>query len=294
MKIALIIPIYQQKKYWMRMQAAIERLSVRPHSVYVMMDRQSAIDFKYIKDATTSSELLNNYKVFNMTDVPEFVGRPNHLPEQDLFLTGYRRNQGIELAIQDGCEAFVFIDGDCLPQPDLIEAHGRVNGYGIPNLSIGRRREEKHGWKDQREVSPNTIPMRLFERTNEHVITDFTLLLSSTITWSCNMSLNIQAVDRLKRFNTKYYGRADVFHSDFLGTWGGEDGFIGIESYYCQIPITMINDKKSGIKHIEHLRPINKYSGAAFEKYLAEQVMLLQRMLFNNPLSMDFFRPNPS
>lgn len=271
------------------MQAALERLSVLPHCIYVMMDRQSAIDFKFIKEATSDDSLRNNFKVFNMTDVPEFVGRPNHLPEQDLFLTGYRRNQAIEIATQDGCETFIFIDGDCLPQSDLIEAHGRVNARGLPNLSVGRRREEKHGWKDQREVSPNTMGFRLFDRVNENVITDLSLLTSSTITWSCNMSMNIQAVNRLKKFNKKYYGREDVFHSDFLGTWGGEDGFIGIESYYCKINITVLNDKKSGIKHIEHPRPENKYSGRAFQIYLEEQIKLLQLMINNNPLSLNFF-----
>lgn len=289
MKTALIIPVYQQKKYWMRMQSFLERMTDLPHCIYVMMDRQSVLDYKYIKNATSDPDLRNTYKVFNMTDTPEFVGRPNHLPEQDLFLTGYRRNQAIDIAIEDGCETFVFIDGDCLPQPDIIKAHIRVNSRGVANMSVGRRREEKHQWKDQREVYDNVKNLKLFERVNENVITDFELLRSSTITWSCNISMNIQAVNRLKKFNKKYYGREDVFHSDFLGTWGGEDGFIGIEAYYCNIFITVINDKKSGIKHIEHPRPQAKYEGKAFTFYLEDQVQLLQRMLANNPLSLDFF-----
>lgn len=271
------------------MQAAIERLTVRPYFIYVMLDRQSATDFKFIKNVTSNIDLSNSYKVFNMTDIPEFVGRPNHLPEQDLFLTGYRRNQAIDMAIEDGCTSFVFIDGDCLPQPDLIAAHNRANFRNLPNLSVGRRREEKHGWKDQREVSPNLRNLKLFGRVDENVITDFELLKTSAITWSCNMSMNFQAVNRLKKFNQYYYGRPDVFHSDFLGTWGGEDGFIGVESYFCKIFITVINDKKSGIKHIEHERPVNKYSGDAFQIYLEHQIVLLQQMIANKPLSLDFF-----
>jgi len=254
-----------------------------------MLDRQSSIDFKFIKESTSDDSLRNKYKVFNMTDVPEFVGRPNHLPEQDLFLTGYRRNQAIEFAVQDGCESFVFIDGDCLPQADLIASHSRVNARGVPNISVGRRREEKHGWKDQRELSDNLKALKLFGRVGENVITDLFLLTTSAITWSCNMSMNIQAMNRLKKFNVKYYGRPDVFHSDFLGTWGGEDGFIGIEAYYSRIFITILNDKKSGIKHIEHDRPVNKYSGEAFESYLRHQTEMLAGMIANSPLTLDFF-----
>jgi hypothetical protein len=286
---ALIIPIYNQKKYWKRMLSMIERMWVKPSYIYVMLDRQSISDYNYIKTLCDGSDESHRFKVFNMNDVPEFVGRPNHLPEQDLFLTGYRRNQAIDMAIEDGCTSFVFIDGDCLPQPDLIAAHNRANSRNLPNLSVGRRREEKHGWKDQREFSPNLKHLKLFDRVDENVITDFELLKTSAITWSCNMSMNIQAVNRLKNFNQYYYGRPDIFHSDFLGTWGGEDGFIGVEAYYCNIFITVINDKKSGIKHIEHERPINKYSGDAFQIYLEQQILLLQEMIANKPVSLDLF-----
>jgi hypothetical protein len=289
MKTALLIPVYEQKKYWLRMLSAIEKLSVRPDCVYVLMDRPKRSDFNYIQDKCSSLDLKNTYKVYNLKDVPEFVGRPNNLPEQELFLTGYRRNQGLEFAIADGCDSFVFIDGDCIPQVDLIKAHNDANYRGVPNLSVGRRREEKHNWKDQREVDPNVKSFGLFSRTPRHVINSQYLLTSSSIVWTCNSSLNIQAVNRIKRFNSIYYNRSEVFCSEFLGTWGGEDGFLGIQASLCNIAITMLNEKKGGIVHIDHPRPVNKYAPEAFGIYLKEHIQLLDLMIKNKPLDLDFF-----
>jgi len=284
MKVALIIPIHKQKQHWMRMQSAIERLSVRPHCVYVMMDRPLSSEYEFIKKSCQAEGLLNTYKVFNIHEIPEFIGRPNNLPDQSLFLTGHRRNLGIEYAISDGCECFVFIDGDCVPQTDLIKSHLAINDQGIPNLSIGRRRDGQYNWRDQREVAEAVKSYGLFSKNPYYTVTEWYLLETSTIVWSCNMSLNIAAVNRLKKFNRKYYGRDDVFHSDFLGTWGGEDGFIGIEAYKCGIRITMLGDSNSGIKHIHHERPVSKYAGEAFTLYLNDQVKLLEAMMENSPI----------
>lgn len=289
MKTALLIPVYEQKKYWPRMLSAIEAMSILPDVVYVLMDRPSITDYNYVKEKCADPTLKGIYKVLNLRDIPEYVGRPNNLPEQDLFLTGYRRNQGIELAIADGCEVFVFIDGDCVPQCDLIKAHHNANSFGVPNISIGRRREEKHNWKDQREVDVKVKAIGLFTKTNLRVITERYLLNTSSIIWTCNCSMNLAAVRRIQKLNERYYGRNEVFCSEFLGTWGGEDGFLGIQATYANVFITMINDEKSGIRHIEHPRPIQKYSPEAFSIYLAAQIELLSLMIGNKPLPIDFY-----
>lgn len=289
MKTALLIPLYEQRQYWPRMLSAIEAMSILPDIVYVLMDRPSISDYNYVQEKCSEPTLKTVYKVLKLSDIPEFVGRPNHLPEQDLFLTGYRRNQGIDMAIADGCDVFVFIDGDCIPQVDLIKAHLEANSKGVPNISVGRRREEKHNWKDQREVDIKVKAIGLFARTNHRVITEKYLLHSSTIIWTCNCSMNLQAVNRIKKLNARYYDRNEVFSSEFLGTWGGEDGFLGIEAVAANVFITMINDDKSGIRHIDHERPIQKYSAEAFSIYLAAQIDLLNMMVGNNPLPIDFY-----
>jgi hypothetical protein len=270
------------------MQMAIEKLSLRPFCVYIMMDRPSVMEYQSVKNACSVGELLNTYKVYNEQIIPEYIGRPNSLPEQSLFLTGDRRNRAISYAINDGCDSFVFIDGDCIPQEDLIKSHSEVHKHNFPVLTCGRRREEKHGYKDQREIVPNLKQYNLFKLPDPQVINSFYLLKTSAITWSCNMGLNLQCVKMLQLANQKYYGSPDVFHTNFLGTWGGEDGFIGIQSYLLGAKILLLSDIKSGIKHIEHDRPADKYSGDAFTIYLDNQIELFKMLLSNSPISINF------
>lgn len=288
MKTALIIPMHNQSQYWLRMQTALESLSVLPDIIYLMMDRPSRKEVIDVKTLINKPDLKNRYILCDVQDIPEYVGRPNHTPEQSLFLTGDRRNHAIEYAIAEGCDSFIFIDGDCVPQEDLIKSHQKLHDSHLAVMSIGRRREEKHGWKDQREFSESLIPFSLF-KTNTQVITSDYLMTSSAIAWSCNMGLNLKAINRLKSLNKKYYGREDVFHVNFLGTWGGEDGFIGMQAYISKICIVILGDMKSGIKHIEHDRPEAKYAGEAFTKYLETQIKLFKLMLDNNQLPIEFF-----
>jgi hypothetical protein len=60
-----------------------------------------------------------------------------------------------------------------------------------------------------------------------------------------------------------------VFHPDFCGRWGGEDGFLGMECFYGGIPIrtTPIMDME-GVSHIEQPRPSNRYDHQAFVDFL--------------------------
>lgn len=289
MQTALIIPVHNQKQHWKRMLLSIERLTELPFCVYVMLDRPSRSDYDFVRLSCESNGLRNTYKVFNVQDIPPYIGRPNNLPDQSLFLTGHRRNLGIEYAINDGCDCFVFIDGDCVPQYDLIKSHTRAASSNTAVLSVGRRRDVQHNWNDQREISDNLKGYRLFTSGDEYIVDDWYLLTTSAIVWSCNMSLNLRAINRLKKFNKKYYGREDVFHMDFCGTWGGEDGFIGIESNKCGITIKMLGDSASGIKHIHHERPMSKYGGESFSEYLIAHIDLLELKMQNSPLTDEFF-----
>lgn len=287
MNIALIIPLYKQAQYWEKMMIAIEKLSIIPSIVYVMMDRPTALEYQLVKKLCNQSILNHIYKIYNVQDVPEYVGRPNITPAQSLFLTGHRRNIAINDAIDNGCDSFVCIDGDCIPQEDLIKSHMNSHNFNFPVVSVGRRRESKHMYKDQREVVNNLIRYNLFKADSPQIISSYELLKTSAITWSCNIGFNLKAIKLLKYINKKYYGMDDVFHSNFLGTWGGEDGFIGIQSYLGGAKVVLLPDVKSGIKHIEHDRPPEKYSGESFTSYLSEQIELFSAMLENNPLTID-------
>ena len=290
MKTALIIPIYNQSKYFLRLVSAIEAMSELPDIVYPTLDRNSREDYAEIKSICDNSRLKCRYEILDLVDTPHYIGKPTNNPSQDLFLTGDRRNQAIDRAISDGCELFVFIDGDCVPEADLIKSHKRANSYGIPTLSVGRRKESKYNWLDQRDNDQKLKSLRLFNKVNDYLIQNSELLYTATIVWSCNIAMNIEAISLLKRLNNYYYGRSEVFNSEFLGAWGGEDCFLGIQAYAIRIAIVTINDELSGIRHIDHPRPIDKYHSANWTEHLADEVENFNLMLTNKPITLNLLK----
>ena len=288
MKTALIIPIFNQKKYWLRMLTAIETQSVMPDVVYVMLDRQSDSDYESIKLMCSSSNIKGNYKVFNIHEIPEYIGRPTSLPDQTLFLTGDRRNRAIDMAINEGCECFIMIDGDCIPDVDLVKSHKKACMSEMPVMGNGRRRDVNYEWMDKRDVDPNLRYLELFINDGT-VIHSVDLLRSCSITWSCNLSANRKAVKIIKAINKKYYGRDEFFNSEFLGSWGGEDSFLGIQANLGKVFIVILGDEDSSVRHIDHPRPESKYGNNSFGPYLISHISLLNSMQSNNPLTLDFY-----
>lgn len=287
MKTAVIIPFYNQRKYWLKMFHAIEAQSEHPDIVYVAMDRQSSDDVSAINRICASGNV--NYKVMNLSDIPEYIGNPQVIPNQSLFMTGYRRNTCINDALVNGCECIIMFDGDCIPDVDVVRDHKKLNSLNVPNISNGRRREEKYEWKDQREVDPKMRSADLFNRGNGYVIHNPDLLRSCSVTWSCNLSMNLSAIKLIKKFNREYYGRDEVFSSEFLGRWGGEDSFLGIHAIACKIFVTMLTTEFSSIRHIEHPRPDDKYSDKAFGDHLIKEIDYLNMLQDLKPLTLDFY-----
>jgi hypothetical protein len=287
MSTALIIPIHNQSSYWSRMISAIEAQSVIPDAVYVLLDRPRKSEYRYITGICNRDNLKANYKVVECHQTPSYMGRPQSSPD-DNFLAGYVRNIGVDLALKDGHETFIFIDGDCIPEMDLVKSHNQLNENVLPNLSVGRRRDINHDWKDQREIDPTISPSKLFSSGNGFVIHNPDLILTSSIVWTCNVSMNLNAVKLIKRMNLKYYERDELFNSEFCGSWGGEDAFLGFQAYSCRVFITMCSDELAGIRHIDHPRPESKY-GDDWGKYFLSQVDDLQVRLSLEPLLLDFY-----
>jgi hypothetical protein len=281
-KIALIIPLYKQSQFWSKILKAIENQSKLPNTIYLMLDRPALDDVKVIEEINSHSKL--NIKTTVVDDYPSLN------KSDDLFLAPYVRNIGINLAIQDGCDKFVFIDGDCIPQNKLIESHLNKIKYNVSILSVGRRRESIYRWQDRREFVSELTHLDLF-RKNGLLINNPDLLKRSLIVWTCNIAMNLQAIKLVKKLNKKYYNRDEVFCSDFIGKWGGEDGFLGIEAYYCRVFITTIGEKNSGIEHIDHPRPEEKYTIKHME-FFNKQVELLRQKIALNPLELNFYTIN--
>lgn len=284
MKVALIIPLHDQAIYWEKILRGIKSQTRLPDAIYIVVDRPH---LDRIPDCVThicnlNSSISIDVKMLRI-DTPPIIQRN----ADKLFLAGYARNIGLQEAIKDGCDCFVFIDGDCIPQKELIRSHEILCSYDLPVISIGRRRETKYRGLDSREHQPNLTHLNLFGRTGT-LINNPDLIKQCLIVWSCNIGLNLKAVSIIQKFNKKYYEREELFNSDFNGAWGGEDSFLGITAWYCRIFMHTIGEPKSGVEHIDHPRPETVYT-VNHKQFFEEKCNLLKKKIAINPMNLDIF-----
>jgi hypothetical protein len=283
MKIALIIPLYKQSQYWNKILESISKQTILPDNIYVVIDRPQDDNncFEYIKHCNDKYSL--NIHILSINNIPKNIQRKNDV----IFLAGMARNIGLERAIYDGCDQFIFTDGDCILEKNLIASHINKLNKLYPVCSNGKRLEQSYKWRDRREVVPELTHLQLFHKKGT-IINDTNLLKNCLVVWSCNLGLNLIAVNLIKKFNSIYYNRCELFNSDFLGAWGGEDSFLGICLYYCRIFIVTIGDNLSGVKHIDHPRPTSKYS-IEHKTFFNDMCDKLRDKYRINQLRLDFF-----
>jgi len=280
MKILLAIPARGQNQYIGEMVTAIDAMTVKPYKVLYMADRPSRDERTEAVRILKDNPLIEYYPV---TSIPDYVGRPHMTAGVDWFLTGHVRNEAVAyMDRHEEIDAVVFIDGDCIPELDLIAGHADILGKDGPCVSVGKRKESIYGWEDQRcrdEPAANifsTVPKK---------VTSEALFVDSGVVWTCNFGMNRAAINVLRTLNNTIYGRNETFSSDFLGTWGGEDGFIGLECFYTGITVYAIANGNNGIRHKYHMRDSSKYDHVAFLYFLEDQrerlIYLLDRYGLN-------------
>lgn len=295
MNIGLIIPLYNQSSYWFNILTAISKQTITPDCVYVVLDRPevdkgkvegsgSVPDFNaidYINETNAKFPDIN-IKVLSFT-VPTKTKRT----DSPTFFAGYARNIGVRAAIEDGCDLFVFIDGDCIPQRKLIESHVVNCSNKLPVLSVGRRLESQYRWLDQREVDSNLVHLNLFPPSGT-LINNVELIRKCLVVWSCNIALNRSAINRILKFNQIYYKKSELFSSEFDGEWGGEDSFLGVQAWYCRLYINTTGLKNGGVTHTQHPRPKSTHN-INHKDYFDKQVELLRKKVAITPLKLSFF-----
>ena len=285
MKIALIIPLHDQTIYWEKILRGIQTQTRLPDCVYAVVDRPNLDRIpdcvSIIKKANSTISVPIN--VITVDSVP--LNTKRHADKG--FLAGYIRNIGLQEAIKDGYDCFVFIDGDCIPQKELIRSHELLCSYDVPLMSIGRRRESKYRGLDSREHQPNLTHLNIFGR-NGTLINNPDLIKQCLVVWSCNIGINMKAVSIIQRFNKKYYDRYELFNSEFNGAWGGEDSFLGITAWYCRIFMHTMGEAKSGVEHIDHPRPETIYT-INHKQFFEEQCNIIKKKIAITPMSLDIF-----
>lgn len=283
MKTLLVILSKDQQQYAGKMNEAIDNLSVKPDGIRVILDRPSPAEINASKRAYTNDLVT----IMVSSSLPTYVGRPQmnfHVP---YFCADHSRNLGVKYARENGYESIIFIDGDCYPEKDLIKAHKDLLESDEPVITVGKRCEAKYGWHDQREKD-ESFPIPIFEQ-NER-ITKEAFFVDSGVLWTCNMGINLAALNKMLETNKTLYGREELCSGDFCGTWGGEDGFIGLEALYLDISVMPVCAKDAGIRHEEHPRPLDKYDHETFISYLEEKREELMYLLVANGLGCNGFR----
>lgn len=286
MKTLLVILSKDQQQYAGKMNEAIDNLSVKPDGILVILDRPSPAEINASKRAYMNDLVT----IMVSASPPAYVGRPQmnfHVP---YFCAGHSRNLGVKYAQENGYEAIIFIDGDCYPEKDLIKAHKALLDSNDPVITVGKRHEAKYGWHDQREKD-ESYPIPIFEK-NER-ITKEAFFVDSGVVWTCNMGINLSALNKMLSTNKTLYNREELCSSDFCGTWGGEDGFIGLEALYLDISVMPVCTENAGVRHEEHPRPLEKYDHETFTAYLEEKREELMYLLNASSLGCNGYRYVP-
>lgn len=264
MKILLVIVSKDQQQYAENMNAAIEKLTVKPDGVLVVLERPTPAEINATKRAYTN-ELVT---VLISSSLPDYVGRPQMNYHVPYFCAGHARNLALRYPGTNDYDAVIFIDGDCYPEPDLIKAHKELLDSEDPVITVGKRNEAKYAWHDQREKD-DTFPIPIFDKQER--ITRESFFVDSGVLWTCNMGINRKAIELMTSTNKTLYGRDELCSSDFCGTWGGEDGLIGLEALYLDISVMPVCSANAGVRHNEHPRPLDKYDHETFVAYLEEK-----------------------
>jgi glycosyltransferase involved in cell wall biosynthesis len=278
MSSVVIIPIYKQYKNIHLILEGITKQTVKPDKVIFAIDRVNSEDANELREVG----LICKDRA-DLLFVPEY---PSKLKRKDRgFYAGHVRNYAIQQVLD--YDTIIIIDGDCVPQETLVEEHIKGGSHKHPIITIGRRREKKYSWRDQREVDKNLALLRVIRKKN-YIVNSPYLIQSSAILWSCNISFNKEAIARLLKANSYLYNRTEIFNSDFNGEWGGEDGFLGIFAYRLGVHLQMLGSEDAGVMHIDHPRG-DMHDSQQHLKYLDTKINELSEVLLRKPITIDFF-----
>ena len=261
MRTALVVLCKDQQKYAGRIASGILSQTVKPDTVLVVADRPAYGEFDALQEAYSC---IDGCRFLAVEGMPRPLGRPRMLHGIPPFCAGYCRDSA--LVYLDGkYDIAIFTDGDCIPQAQLVESHLSASIPGC--VTVGRRVEARWNGMDQRQAYDKR-PVDIFGDTPRTIDSEV-YVADSGVMWTCNVGMTRGAVESLRSLNMRLYGVSCVFHPDFCGRWGGEDGFLGMECLYGGIPMrscpVMEHD---GVEHIDHPRPDGYYDHGTFLEFL--------------------------
>ena len=254
----------------------------------------------FVLDRTTDNTQLVLELAFHGTGVKFVVLKA---PWNDaIFAAGRPRDWAIDQVrdyLMPSVNCFVFLDGDCIPSPELFAEHERVHGMAFPYpcLVNGARHDEDVNGKtlpDPRQANPCVMSSGLdvVICTPENLYVDQTACIPAC--WGCNVSLNIAAIETARSINRLLLGDIDrAFASCFDGNWGGEDPFLAATLFRVNCLLVTVDPDRSWVDHIWHdgSHRTNKHAGvlhAGLRRFRA----MLSRLVLCTPRTLFTMKPN--
>jgi hypothetical protein len=258
----VIIPIHNQERNLKLVLSAYLNQTLKPKAVILVCDRCT----------DSSSIIANNYKqTFSNAGCRLHVidtSGSNLLG----FGAGHTRDVGIQYALNEGFKGpFLFSDGDCVPSPGLVEHHERQLQVPQPRVTCGLRYETVpehedpafpltgeyvNGLRVQDDLRLNASWCKhfVFGKGFDRLVLNPQVFEKSWICWSCNLGMNLSAVEACRKVNGIIDGDVNrVFNSSFDGRWGGEDGFVGLTMFRLGHEVVALHGR-SYVTHIWHPR----------------------------------------
>ena len=217
--------IHNQEKNLAQLLDSYSSQSMKPNNFIFVLDR-----------CTDNSEnMINDFSnKYNTTIIKNEYGLD--------FMAGYCRDLAYS---KFNNLPIIFLDGDCIPSPDLFHQFAlefERNKHGI--LIGSRMLEELSGeqMNDKRYIVP-WLKGKIFNMNDNTNISNMFFAKAGMLTWSCCLGITPSAANIISNINEKITGNRRIFSSSFDGRYGGEDDIVGLIAMFYNIQISSIATK---------------------------------------------------
>lgn len=263
--LVLIVPLHNQEKTVTAVVNGLRSQTVFPKQIIFVLDRCSDTTEQKLRLALAESGLQTTIIIRSIDEAG--------------FRAGQVRNLGEKEA--GDYEGLIFLDGDCIPCPTLVEAYADLlEDKDYPIAAFGLRYDETG--PDSGEFQPDTrvyrSPTPVFKQGKNHVILDGSRIYSHMATWSCNLGLSRLACAKLRSLND-----GEIFSNKLTqGVWGGEDTYLGIQLWENWATVVAVDPNICSVRHIWH--PTNSSAGSALDKVSELTHRTQKTTIYRNPI----------
>lgn len=214
--------IHNQEKNLAQLLESYSLQSIKPGTFIFVLDRCSDNSESIIREFSNS---------FNAVIIKNLNGSD--------FMAGYCRD--LAYSKFPNLPA-IFLDGDCIPSPDLFSEFSKEFFRNSNGIVLGSRKLESLTGEIQEDnrVRLPWLKGRIFNEHNTSISNTF-FAKPGMLTWSCCLGITPFAANLISNINKTLTGNRRLFSSTFDGNYGGEDTFVGMISMLYNIPISSIS-----------------------------------------------------